>query len=128
MSLKLMTLNMHGDYHMEEVCGAITQHAPDVLCLQEVFAPDRARLAALGPYHVQYAVMAQMAMPKTAPERPWGVAILTRMPLLRHECHYYSEDAVIRSFRESTDARCAMLWAELVHGGRHYRIATTHFT
>lgn len=130
MPLKLLTLNIEHDRHLDRVSDAIATHLPDIVCLQEVFEKDCARLAAVGDYQVKYAISALMpegGRGNSSP-RSWGVAVLTRVPVHRQTLAYYSEDPRIRIFKESNDPRRLVLMTELEHEGRFYRVGTTHFT
>lgn len=130
MPLKLLTLNIEHDRHLDRVSDAIVTYLPDIVCLQEVFEKDCARLAAVGDYQVKYAISALMpegGRGNSSP-RSWGVAVLTRVPVHRQTLAYYSEDPRIRIFKESNDPRRLVLMTELEHEGRFYRVGTTHFT
>ena len=130
MPLKLLTLNIEHDRHLDRVAAAIATHSPDIVCLQEVFEKDCARLADVGDYQVKYAISALMpegSKGNTSP-RSWGVAVLTRVPVHRQTLAYYSEDPRIRIFKESNDPRRLVLMTEIEREGRFYRIGTTHFT
>lgn len=130
MSLKLLTLNIEHDRHLDRVAQAIATHLPDIVCLQEVFEKDCARLAAVGDYDVKYAISALMpegSKGNTSP-RSWGIAVLTRGLVHRQTLTYYSDDPRIRIFKQSNDPRRLVLMTELEHEGRFYRIGTTHFT
>ena len=127
MALKLLTLNIENERHLTRVHAALVEHMPDIVRLQEVFEPDCAYLASSGGYSVKYAVSGRVQR-GSGPERNWGVAVLSRVPLLRQSVSCYSEDSVIRLIREPNDPRRALVVTELEHGGRPYRIITTHFT
>jgi endonuclease/exonuclease/phosphatase family metal-dependent hydrolase len=130
MPLKLLSLNVENDRHLERVMAAIDTHLPDIVCLQEVFEKDCARLAAVGDYQVKYAISALMpegSKGNTSP-RSWGVAVLTRVPVARQTLSYYSDDPRIRIFKQPNDPRRLVLTTEIDHEGRFYRIGTTHFT
>jgi endonuclease/exonuclease/phosphatase family metal-dependent hydrolase len=130
MSLKLLTLNIEHDRHLDRVSDAIATHLPDIVCLQEVFEKDCAKLAAVGDYQVKYAISALMPEGRkgnTSP-RSWGVAVLTRVPVHRQTFAYYSDDPRIRIFKEPNDPRRLVLMTEIEREGRFYRIGTTHFT
>jgi len=128
--LKLLTLNIEGNRHLERVRDAIAMHLPDVVCLQEVFEPDCAALAAIGGYETQYNVSALMPDRAAGSGRthPWGVAMLARARVGRRELHYYTRDIGIPVHDSPNAARRFVLVTELEHRGRPYRIATTHFT
>ena len=127
MALKLLTLNIEHDRHLSRVHAAIAEHKPDIVCLQECIESDCAYLASSGGYSVRYAVSGRVSR-DSGPERNWGVAVLSRVPVRRQTIGYYSEDAHIRVLREPNDPRRVLLTTELEHGGQPYRIVTTHFT
>src|SRR5688500_15844020 len=52
MPLKLLTLNIEGDRHIDRVRATLKSHLPDIACLQEVLEEDCSRLAAIGDYQV----------------------------------------------------------------------------
>lgn len=127
MSLELLTLNIESDWHLKRVHATITEHMPDIVCLQEVFEPDCEYLASSGGYDVKYAVSGRVQR-GSKPERNWGVAVLSRVPVLRQTISYYADDPRIRVLREPNDPRRALIVTELEHRGQPYRIITTHFT
>jgi endonuclease/exonuclease/phosphatase family metal-dependent hydrolase len=131
MPLKLLTLNIEGDRHIDRVRATLKSHLPDIACLQEVLEEDCSRLAAIGDYQVRFAIRTRMP---SAPDhgakrlRNWGIAVLTRVPILGQTVTYYADDSRIREFQEPNDARRALVTTCLQHEGRQYRVATTHFT
>lgn len=127
MALKLLTLNIESNRHLARVCAAIAEHLPDIVCLQEVLEPDCERLASSGGYDVKYALSAYLPR-RAGAERNWGIAVLTRVPILGQTVAYFTDDAIVRVMHESNDARRAVIVTELEHLGRPYRIATAHFT
>jgi endonuclease/exonuclease/phosphatase family metal-dependent hydrolase len=126
MSIKLLTLNIQEDRHLDRVCAAIAEHRPDIVCLQEVLEPACARLAATGPYDVRFASSGRL--PKHGEEYNWGVAVLSRVPVRSQTASYYADDLQFRVLREPNDPRRVVVVTELEHQGQPYRIATTHFT
>jgi len=130
MSLKLLTLNIENHRHLDRVVQTIATHLPDIVCLQEVFEKDCAKLAAVGGYQVKYAISTLMPEGKadnTSP-RSWGVAVLARVPVLNQAVVYYDDDPRIRIFKGPMDPRHVLVTTELQHEGRFYRFGTTHFT
>jgi endonuclease/exonuclease/phosphatase family metal-dependent hydrolase len=120
MSLRLLTLNIEGDRHLDRVCRALAEHRPEVVCLQEVFEATCPQLAAVGPYRVAYAPTARKNTTRSiAPEQNWGVAVLTRAPVLAHTVLPYAADPATRR---------VVVVTEVAHEGCAFRIATTHFT
>lgn len=127
MALKLLTLNIENDRHLARVHAAIAEHRPDIVCLQEAFESDCAYLASSGGYIVKYAASGRWSK-DPCPERSWGVAVLSRVPVHRQTISYYADDPRLRVLREPNDPRRLLLVTELEHRGRPYRVVTTHFT
>jgi len=130
MALKLLTLNIEYDRHLDEVTRTIAGHLPDIVCLQEVFEKDCVKLAAAGDYQVKFAIstlMPEGGEGNTSP-RSWGLAVLTRLPVHNQTVVYYADDPRIRIYKERNDPRRVLLMTELQHEGRSYKIGTTHFT
>lgn len=126
-SLTLLTLNMEADRHLDRVSAAIAAHAPDIVCLQEALAIDCVRLAETAGYRMKFALSARMPTGRRG-ALDWGIAVLTRVPVIRQTIAYYADDPRIRVFETANDPRRLILITELEHRGRRYRIATTHFT
>ena len=131
MAIKLLTLNIEGDRHLDRVQKVIATHLPDIVCLQEVLEKDCPALAAVGGCEVKYAVSTLMPAKERSGEarpRSWGLAILTRVPVHRQIVVYYADDPRIRLFREPNDPRRVVIMTEFEHDGQPYRIGVTHFT
>jgi endonuclease/exonuclease/phosphatase family metal-dependent hydrolase len=127
MPLKLLTLNIESDRHLPQVHAALTEHKPDIACLQEVFESDCEYLASSVGYHVKHASGGRIEHP-SGPDRSWGIAVLSRVPVLRQTVTYYADDPSFRVIRQPNDPRRGLVITELEHEGRPYRIITTHFT
>ena len=127
MGIKLLTLNIENDRHLDRVEAAIAEHLPDVVCLQEALEANCARLASAGGYDVKFALGGRQPKPP-GEERNWGMAVLTRIPVRRQVESCYAADPVVRVLRHPDDTRRFLLVTELEHQGRPYRIAATHFT
>jgi endonuclease/exonuclease/phosphatase family metal-dependent hydrolase len=129
LSLKLLSLNIEHDRHLERVRRTIAEHEPDVVCLQEVFESDCESLAAVGDYHVKFALSSYMPRKtQSTQSMDWGIAVLSRTPLKRFDVACYSEDPRIRTFAAPNDPRRLIVAAEIEHHGEAYLVATTHFT
>jgi endonuclease/exonuclease/phosphatase family metal-dependent hydrolase len=128
MPLTLMTLNIENDRHIDRVSSAISTHLPDIVCLQEALEKDCASLAAIGGYDVNFANSGRLLKPGSHEEYNWGLAVLSRVPVMRQTVITYSENTEVRALRQPNDHRRLVVLAELMHRSRPYRIATTHFT
>jgi endonuclease/exonuclease/phosphatase family metal-dependent hydrolase len=127
MGMTLLTLNIEGDRHLERVHAVIAEYLPDIVCLQEVVESDCARLASAGNYDVKFSLSGYLPY-WSGKQRNWGVAVMTRVPVLSQKQRYYADDPHIREICEPNDVRRVLVMTELAHQGRRYRIATTHFT
>lgn len=127
MSIKLLTLNIEGNRHLDRVEAVIAEHLPDIVCLQEALEADCARLASAGRYDVKFTLSAHLPNWRGG-QHNWGLAVMCRVPVHAQNVHYYSNDTRIRLVREPNDARRVVVMTELEHQGLPYRIATTHFT
>lgn len=127
MALKLLTLNIENNRHLARVHAAIAEHLPDIVCLQEAVESDCAYLASSGDYSVKYATSGYVVKMSGYHDH-WGVAVLSRVPVLRQTVSYYADDPRIRVLREPNDPRRLLVVTELEHRGQPYRIITTHFT
>jgi endonuclease/exonuclease/phosphatase family metal-dependent hydrolase len=127
LAIKLFSLNIEADRHLDRVRAAIAEHAPDIVCLQEVFEADCARLASIAEYRVKFALSSRMPRSLGAPA-DWGIAVLSRVPVRHEEIVCYSEDPRVRIFAAPNDPRRILVTTELDHLGGRYRICTTHFT
>lgn len=127
MGIKLLTLNIESDRHLDRVEAAIAEHLPDIVCLQEVLEANCDRLASTGGYDVKFSLGGRQLKP-TGHERNWGMAVLSRVPVVRQVESVYAQDARIRVLHHPDDTRRVVLVTELEHQGQPYRIANTHFT
>ena len=127
MGIKLLTLNIENDRHLDRVEAVIAEHLPDIVCLQEVLEANCARLASAGGYDVKFALGGRQLRPP-GEERNWGVAVLSRIPVRRQVESCYAADPLVRVLRHPDDTRRVVLVTELEHRRQPYRIATTHFT
>lgn len=127
MAIKLLTLNIETDRHLDRVQAAIAEYQPDVVCLQEALEADCARLALNGQYAVKFSLGGYLSRP-SGEHASWGVAVLSRVPVVRQVESYYSDRTNVRVLRHPDDTRRVLLMTELEHQGQRHRIATVHFT
>ena len=102
--MKLLTLNIEGHKHLDDITRLIAEQQPDVLALQEVFESDLPMfvqtLKAIGSYTVEFVANATVTKPndsKIDPLGPWGVALFVRDELLAGQKdgfthHFYQGD------------------------------------
>jgi endonuclease/exonuclease/phosphatase family metal-dependent hydrolase len=129
--LRLLSLNIEGDNHLDAVVGLIQREDPDVVCLQECFARDLPELERhtrrVGVHQPLVRYTPESNAPRMAPKGDWGLAILTREPPGSLLSAYYvggPGTQPVHNGRMQGNANRAVLGIEL--GG--FRIITTHFT
>lgn len=132
MSLKLCSINIEGDKHLDSVEQFLLKERPDVVCLQEAFAVDLPRLTKSLGMRSEFAPMTRMEVPTRygfSLRGPIGVAILTALPLKDVRSDFYRGTAQhVPLFEEPNSPRRVLLSAIVEKDGQPLRLATTHFT
>lgn len=130
--MRLMTLNIEGDRHMDLWLPAVKDLNVDVLCLQELFEVDCQTITAmLGLQCIAFATTTRMEQPtkyKFNLKGNWGVGLFSKLPVTEVKQQYYSEDSTIRVFAEPNDPRRVLVSGKIQSGEQEYQVATTHFT
>ena len=133
-SLKLVSVNIELDKHLDLVRGFLAKEKPDVVCLQEVFEADLDQLAK--EFNMQ-AVFGQMSSIgkkdyNKPPFFPYGVGILSELSIKSRQKLYYSgseEMAKTRQFKDNSREDGHLLVVTIVQKGEiNFTIGTTHFT
>lgn len=135
MSIKLLSLNIEGDKHLELVEELIRENQPDVICLQEVYALDVERLSFVLPnLSAQYLPIVSYDEPNRydiAPRGQWGLLVLTKQePLKVWQQAYKGDLEDIPSFTDGqpNSANRAILGVQIKNSDQTLNIFTTHFT
>lgn len=139
MAIRLVTLNMERDKHLDRVYAFLEREQPDVACLQEVFEEDAARLARLLGASYTFLPMVYQKRHTGEGYAAQGVAILSRMQVLDEGGTYYHrshpEDILYYVSGTALDNRANMamcfVYVDVVPftgASEPVRIITTHFT
>jgi endonuclease/exonuclease/phosphatase family metal-dependent hydrolase len=146
--MKLVTLNIEGDKHLDKVLSFLKAEKPDAVCLQEVFAADVAHFESELGMTGHFATMTRVEEENRygiSPRGEWGIALFSHLPLLNVETLYYrgigskpvftspnSPDRVVLSaLVELSDQRYSDQEALSDYESKSrpiVRLATTHFT
>lgn len=133
MSLAFASVNIELSKHLDRVEAFLNSEKPDVLCVQELYEHDGARIAsAMGNADWRFAAMSRH--PEVAGEPIMGIGIFSRIGISTHSVHYYRGDPdSIPVFKWNDPAtfrikNLPLLVADVTGGGGTYRCATTHFT
>ncbi len=136
MPLTLVTLNIERNKHWERILPFLARVAPDVVCLQEIFERDVAKVEGLG-YHAHYAHnLFHLYDPHDrASGASEGIALFSRTPFLSSDTHYYytapeQQRVEVRLNPEERRryVNQSAVVATVEKDGATYTIATTHFT
>jgi len=128
--MKLVSVNIEGDKHLEHVLPFMERENPDVLCLQEVFEDTASKLAS---ENYTYTFLPMALKERDGALVATGVALLVRKILhTTFETLYYHTTpgklcVLDRDDQEHT-VRHGIVFASIQEQEKTYRIGTTHFT
>jgi endonuclease/exonuclease/phosphatase family metal-dependent hydrolase len=134
--MKLVSLNIEGNKHLERVEPFLKKEGADVACIQEVFEKDAQTLAKnLGLSFVFAPMYLDSYSPQAESLERKGIAIFTRFPLHNTAIHtYWSPGTELKRFdMTGVDAkrqteRGILLRGDLISKEGVFTLATTHFT
>ncbi|MBI2098098.1 MAG: endonuclease/exonuclease/phosphatase family protein [Candidatus Wildermuthbacteria bacterium] len=133
-SIKLISVNIELAKHLGLVRAFLEKEKPDIACLQEVCEAD---LKEFAKEFEMEAVFAQMSLIGKGeytkpPFAPYGVGILSRLPIQSVQRPYYRGDEETAKQREfqglSRDDPHPLLCASIKKGDQSFVVGTTHFT
>lgn len=131
-TLKLITLNIEGDKHLGDVENFLSEQKADIVCLQEVFAADVARLEVAAAGRATFAPMQVVDVENQyniAPRGEWGLAMITphdHLPVMSY--YYRGRPDVLPSFSDPLSANRMLQATAIDFGKEKFTIAHTHFT
>ena len=135
--LRLTSLNIEGDLHLNLVLPFLKQKDSDVVCLQEVLEKDIKSIEEYtGMRVLEYVPLTHFTGPNVArmPEdSTWGILYLVRkeIEIVDSKVEHYKKDGAEIPEYHSDDPNCvdrAIIAATISKDGVPYRIITTHFT
>jgi len=133
MALKLISLNIEGNFHLDKVLPFFQKQKPDVVCLQEVFKENLPLFEQKFGLQSHFYPMADVNKPHPLnfPQLGQiGLAILTFLPTssIKHK-HYYQAPGKLPfvGYKTSLENRL-VLWTTITKNNQDFTIATTHFT
>jgi endonuclease/exonuclease/phosphatase family metal-dependent hydrolase len=130
--LKLVSLNIQRDKHLDLVLEFFNNVKPDVVTLQEVFENDMVRLQEAMGAHAQ--VFAPMTRHVQYDSRVMGVAILSRLPLRSHGIRVYGgephqlPELDQKNPKTWNNKNFCIAYADVEKENDIFRIGTTHLT
>lgn len=127
--LKLISINIENEKHIERVLDFIHREKPDVLCLQELLKRDVPVFEKALDAHGIFAPMG--VLPVVGSQEIIGVGIISSLPLTDVRSRYYAkygEEPRLWTDEAADPTDRVLLSAEIVANGIPYAVATTHFT
>jgi len=122
--LKLVSINIEGNKHLDRVERFVREQDPDVVCFQEATGQSEAILERLA-YNTTF-------LPLTLKgDHPEGLVIASKHPIQTSSHYYHGEPGELLVFEKERHhhTQChAILLGEIEHEGAQYHIGTTHFT
>lgn len=132
-SLKLVCLNIEKDRHLNRIVPFLLERVPDVFCVQEIYESSIPVISDALPGSV-YVYVPMTRRPKESPPQMQGVAIFSRLPIKKHEVHYYvggpdsipdSDDGDPSTYNANNRP---LVTCDVEKEGTIFRVCTTHFT
>lgn len=135
MSIKLISLNIEGNKHLDDrVLPFLLARKPEVITLQEVFLSDVPKIEeALGMNGIFIPMADVNYENEHLPARGlWGILHLTKLNAVEASYQYYYgiEDEIPKFFanQDPNSMNRVLVWQVVEKEGQFYRFATTHFT
>ena len=132
--IKLVSVNIELAKHLDLVRAFLEKEKPDVACLQEAYKIDLKEFAkefAMEAVFGQMGLIGRVEYTKP-PFFPYGVGILSALPIQDVQRRYYSgneEIAKTRVFQgSSSEDAHPLLLANIQKGNANFTIGITHFT
>jgi len=137
-SIRLASINIEGDKHLEAVLSFLADFKPDVVCLEELPVSRIEffeKLLGMEGYFLPMMKTHLMPGDSTSPLDIFGVGIFSNLPMSDIGSDYYysgSENLPMLKFKDgATDETTlwrGLLRATIKKGNKAYTVAVTHFT
>lgn len=128
-SLKIISLNIEMDRHIDRIIPFFKAQQPDVILLQEVLEKDRLNLESALEMRGIYT--AQNTFCSDKGESPIGLLTLSKLPIVHHCCAFYrgtNLPLIPMTISEPLKMTRAILVTEMVKDHQSYCLINTHFT
>jgi len=131
--LKLITLNIEGDCHLDLIKLFLIKESADVICLQEIFEEDFFLLQQYLKMEGKFAPMVKITKPnkiRLSPKGIFGIAIFSRNPIVSSSCNFYLQHQKTTPIFEDGKPNSVdrvLLTIKTTKDNLDYQIATTHF-
>lgn len=128
MSIKLVSINIERDKHLDRVLPFIEREAPDVLCVQEIYEKDIPLFTHVMRGSRRFSPAARYREGESS--HMVGEAVFSNLPVKEWFAYKYAgpsdiTDSDLKTYRNHVRT---LLGCEIERGSGLFRIATTHFT
>jgi endonuclease/exonuclease/phosphatase family metal-dependent hydrolase len=131
--MKIFSLNIEGDKHLESIFTYLKDKNMDVVCFQEVFKIDQSLIEEklqMTSFFVPLSIIGQNSF-GLSPKGKSGLLMLTKRPEIAFSYQYYTKHSkgipnLIGHQPNSGDR--ALLWAKIKLNHQEIIVSTTHFT
>jgi endonuclease/exonuclease/phosphatase family metal-dependent hydrolase len=133
-ALKIITLNIEGDNHLDKVIDFLQKEHPDVICLQEVLEKDINRLKInldMDGIYVPFKYIDKPNNARLTPGNKWGALLLSNLKINSPFVEYYegAQDFLPMHMEgEPNVCNRAILGVKIAKGDTVFQVITTHFT
>ena len=132
--IKLISLNIEGDNHLDKAVNFLKREKADVVCLQEVFQRDVPLLEQSLEMYGEYApsmLVREENDSRLSPRGSWGLLFLSRDRPVEINRYYYvgsEDDLPVYANDDPNSNNRILLVGKVIRTGQDFTIATTHFT
>lgn len=132
--LKLISLNIEGDNHLNTALPFLEREQADVVCLQEVLHSNVDQIKTRLGMHATFVPVSYIVMDNSArltPQTALGLLLLSKTQPVKVSAEYYVGDSTsIRLFDGTEPNACnrVLVTGEITIGDILFRIISTHFT
>jgi endonuclease/exonuclease/phosphatase family metal-dependent hydrolase len=129
--LRLATVNIEADKHLDLVRAFLLKHTPQVVCLQEVFLASITKIANELRMHLFFTTTGYND--RNGESHPYGIAILSTNPFVQKHDYCYAGDAINLPTRlpggpDTNWSNRTVQFVQILHDGHIFQIANTHLT
>lgn len=128
-SLKIISLNIEKDKHLDRVIPFLKQEKPDVVLLQEVLFKDIPQLKEELEMNHAYAIMKVLI--RGGEQYPFGIATFSSLPIVKNYSAYYRGEGVnppVVPEGNPLNTAQTILVTEVLKDDQTYCLVNTHFT
>lgn len=132
--LKLLSLNIEGDNHLDPVVQLVRREDPDLICFHEVYEIDVAHFKHTFDMEGLF-IASETILQKNSFRLPAkgkiGTLILSKAPVISsHVDYYFGSESDLPELTDANGnaANRFLFWVEVEKDGQVYIVVTTHFT